>query len=173
MPRNRKLAQNPNSVSKIDHQLFAAQAQLAPILELVPVANLTPSPKNPRTHCRQQLRQIARNIEKFGFMVPALIDEDNYTLAGHGRSEQSYANLAVFNHDGSIQFIWIDVLFRHQIHDLVLGLIAAAPPRQILPQQTRRAALLQSHGLTVQCIGFGRPSPPTVRSASSISFRLK
>ena len=87
MPRNRKLAQTPNSASKIDHQLFAAQAQLAPILELVPVANLKPSPKNPRTHSRQQLRQIARSIEKFGFTVPALIDEDNQILAGHGRLE--------------------------------------------------------------------------------------
>ena len=87
MPRNRKLAQTPNSASKIDHQLFAAQAQLAPILELVSVANLKPSPKNPRTHSRQQLRQIARSIEKFGFTVPALIDEDNRILAGHGRLE--------------------------------------------------------------------------------------
>lgn len=42
-------------------------------------------PKNPRTHSSRQLRQIARSIETFGFVVPVLIDSGLNVIAGHGR----------------------------------------------------------------------------------------
>jgi hypothetical protein len=35
-----------------------------------PIAELKLDPKNPRSHGRQQVRQIARSIEVFGFNVP-------------------------------------------------------------------------------------------------------
>jgi ParB-like chromosome segregation protein Spo0J len=40
---------------------------------------------NPRQHSSRQIRQIARSIEVFGFVVPILIDCRNRIVAGHGR----------------------------------------------------------------------------------------
>jgi DNA modification methylase len=48
---------------------------------------LKPHPKNARTHSRKQIRQVADSIEKLGFNVPVLIDEENTVLAGHARLE--------------------------------------------------------------------------------------
>jgi hypothetical protein len=42
-------------------------------------------PRNPRRHSPGQIRQIARSIEAFGFVVPILIDRFNRIVAGHGR----------------------------------------------------------------------------------------
>jgi DNA modification methylase len=50
-----------------------------------PIAELKLDPKNPRSHGRQQVRQIARSIEVFGFNVPILIDANLKVVAGHGR----------------------------------------------------------------------------------------
>jgi len=49
------------------------------------IADLHPDPRNPRTHTRKQVRQIARSIESFGFNVPVLIDGAGCVVAGHGR----------------------------------------------------------------------------------------
>ena len=87
MPQNRKTSHKAKHSIKLDTQLQAAQAQLTRILELVQVEDIKPSPKNPRTHSKKQVREIARSIQEFGFTVPALIDEDNRVLAGHGRLE--------------------------------------------------------------------------------------
>jgi DNA modification methylase len=46
---------------------------------------LKPDPRNPRVHSRQQVRQIAKSIETFGFNVPVLVDADLNIVAGHGR----------------------------------------------------------------------------------------
>ena len=43
------------------------------------------NPQNTRKHSRKQLRQIARSIKTFGFIVPILIDAHGRVLAGHGR----------------------------------------------------------------------------------------
>jgi hypothetical protein len=37
---------------------------------------LTPHPRNPRRHTREQIRAIARSIETFGFNAPILIDKN-------------------------------------------------------------------------------------------------
>ena len=50
-----------------------------------PIHELKLDPKNPRTHSSRQLRQIARSIETFGFVVPVLIDSALNVIAGHGR----------------------------------------------------------------------------------------
>jgi DNA modification methylase len=50
-------------------------------------AALTARPRNPRTHSRKQLRQIADSIRQFGFTNPVLIDSGNVIIAGHGRVE--------------------------------------------------------------------------------------
>ncbi len=41
--------------------------------------------RNPRQHSPQQIRQIARSIEAFGFNVPVLVDANMKVIAGHGR----------------------------------------------------------------------------------------
>ena len=51
------------------------------------VRDLGPNPNNARTHSREQIEQIARSIDKFGFTNPVLIDGNNQILAGHGRVE--------------------------------------------------------------------------------------
>lgn len=53
--------------------------------EMMPVAQLTPSKANPRTHSKKQVRQIAESIERFGFTNPVLIDDGGGIIAGHGR----------------------------------------------------------------------------------------
>jgi ParB-like nuclease family protein len=50
-----------------------------------PIADLRVDPNNPRLHTRNQIRQIARSIETFGFNVPVLINGQGQLIAGHGR----------------------------------------------------------------------------------------
>jgi DNA modification methylase len=54
-------------------------------VEFIPIERLKPYSRNARTHSKNQVRQIARSIERFGFTNPALIDEENGIVAGHGR----------------------------------------------------------------------------------------
>ena len=51
----------------------------------VPVSALKPYARNPRTHSKKQLRQIAASIRAFGWTNPILIDGDRVVIAGHGR----------------------------------------------------------------------------------------
>jgi hypothetical protein len=54
------------------------------------------SSDNPRIHSYRQIRQIARSIEAFGFIVPSLVDHKMRVVAGHhaGRSiEQVWSGL--------------------------------------------------------------------------------
>jgi hypothetical protein len=48
-------------------------------------ARRRPNPKNPRTHSKKQIKQIAASIRKFGFLNPLIVDDENTRLAGHGR----------------------------------------------------------------------------------------
>lgn len=52
-----------------------------------PVTALQPDPRNARLHSKQQIRQIARSIQSFGFNVPVIVDSSNKILCGHGRVE--------------------------------------------------------------------------------------
>lgn len=47
--------------------------------------SLAPSPLNPRTHSKAQVRKIASSIDSFGFNNPVLLDGDGKIIAGHGR----------------------------------------------------------------------------------------
>ena len=64
-----------------------APSGMDPSLSVVsrPVADLRLDPNNPRLHARNQIRQIARSIETFGFNVPVLVDAQGQLIAGHGR----------------------------------------------------------------------------------------
>lgn len=56
-----------------------------PHITMVPVSKLRAHPQNSRLHTEEQIGQIARSIETFGFTIPILIDENKTILAGHGR----------------------------------------------------------------------------------------
>jgi ParB-like chromosome segregation protein Spo0J len=56
-------------------------------VEMLPIETLKPYGRNPRTHSKKQIRQIANSIERFGFTNPVLIGDDNEIIAGHGRVE--------------------------------------------------------------------------------------
>ena len=56
-------------------------------IEIIPIKELTPRSKNPRTHSKKQIQQIADSIKQFGFTNPVLIDKHNKIIAGHGRVE--------------------------------------------------------------------------------------
>lgn len=45
------------------------------------------SSNNPRIHSDRQVRQVARSIEEFGFIVPVLVDHQMRVVAGHGRCQ--------------------------------------------------------------------------------------
>jgi len=50
-----------------------------------PIGELQRNPKNPRLHSAQQIEQLARSIEVFGFNNPILVDRHGTVVAGHGR----------------------------------------------------------------------------------------
>ena len=49
------------------------------------LADLKPFEQNSRTHSPDQIAQIARSINEWGWTVPILIDEGNTIIAGHAR----------------------------------------------------------------------------------------
>jgi len=53
--------------------------------QLVPIDKLRPYERNARTHSRRQIKKIAASIERFGFVNPVLIDQNDMIIAGHGR----------------------------------------------------------------------------------------
>jgi ParB-like chromosome segregation protein Spo0J len=53
--------------------------------ELIPIGKLKPSPNNARTHSKRQIKNLARLIDRIGFINPVITDENYQILAGHGR----------------------------------------------------------------------------------------
>lgn len=62
-----------------DKLWFAEQTERRSIDDLEPYA------RNARLHSDEQVAQIARSIETFGFTVPVLVSSDGGIIAGHGR----------------------------------------------------------------------------------------
>jgi DNA modification methylase len=56
-------------------------------IENIPVGNLTPNPRNARTHPESQIGLLTNSIRKFGFIGAITIDENGVIIAGHGRFE--------------------------------------------------------------------------------------
>lgn len=64
------------------------KVQAAPLsIVYRPIGQLRPHDRNPRTHSKKQIRQIADSIKSFGFTNPVLLDETGRIIAGHGRVE--------------------------------------------------------------------------------------
>lgn len=58
---------------------------MEPIVEMLLLADIRPSPRNPRQHSPSQIRKLAASLERFGWTVPILVDPENEIVAGHGR----------------------------------------------------------------------------------------
>src|ERR1700732_3692565 len=58
---------------------------LSTTIELWPVEKLIAYDRNARTHSDEQIGQIARSIQEFGFTNPVLVDTRAGILAGHAR----------------------------------------------------------------------------------------
>jgi ParB-like chromosome segregation protein Spo0J len=58
---------------------------LSTTIELWPVEKLTAYDRNARTPSDEQIGQIARSIQEFGFTNPILVDTRAGILAGHAR----------------------------------------------------------------------------------------
>lgn len=67
--------------------LKSAAAEAGVSARLIAVADLTPNPRNARTHPPEQVAQIVASIREFGFTQPILadMDDDGMIVAGHGR----------------------------------------------------------------------------------------
>jgi DNA modification methylase len=50
-----------------------------------PIDDLNPFENNPRTHSDEQVEQIARSLDEFGWTYPILLNDDDTIIAGHGR----------------------------------------------------------------------------------------
>jgi DNA modification methylase len=48
-------------------------------------AELKPDTKNPNRHSAKQLKQLAKSLKSFGFVVPILVDKELKVVAGHAR----------------------------------------------------------------------------------------
>ena len=57
-------------------------------VEPIAVTRLRSYRGNARTHSKQQIRQIADSIRKFGFTNPVLVSDDDEIIAGHGRAKR-------------------------------------------------------------------------------------
>jgi ParB-like chromosome segregation protein Spo0J len=55
------------------------------MLQMMPLDQIKPNPRNVGTHSAKQVRQIANSIVGFGFTNPLLLDENGELIAGHGR----------------------------------------------------------------------------------------
>lgn len=54
-------------------------------------SSLNPSPRNPRRHSKSQVKQVARSIEQFGFLLPVLVTDDATIICGHCKVEAAKA----------------------------------------------------------------------------------
>jgi DNA modification methylase len=60
-----------------------------PRIEMVPRTSLRPNPRNPRTHSKKQLLLISSALQRWGFLVPLICDDDGNIVAGNARWEAS------------------------------------------------------------------------------------
>lgn len=54
-------------------------------IEYLPLGALKPDPRNPRTHSKKQVQQIAEAIDTWNFFNPILIEDEDVIICGHGR----------------------------------------------------------------------------------------
>lgn len=56
-------------------------------VQFLNVSEIKPYPNNTKEHSEKHIQQIMNSIQKFEFINPAILDEENEVVAGHGRLE--------------------------------------------------------------------------------------
>ncbi|MEP7350199.1 MAG: ParB/Srx family N-terminal domain-containing protein [Sphingorhabdus sp.] len=56
-----------------------------PHILMLPPEALQEDPHRTRTHDEKQLHILAGSIERFGFVSPIIVDENNVIIAGHAK----------------------------------------------------------------------------------------
>lgn len=56
-----------------------------PYVETVPTSSLIPNPQNARVHGAKQVNQLSVIIDRVGWLVPIIVDDNNMIASGHGR----------------------------------------------------------------------------------------
>jgi hypothetical protein len=56
-------------------------------IKYISVDELAPYAMNARVHSEEQIQDLARSIQEFGFVNPVLLGDDGVIIAGHGRVE--------------------------------------------------------------------------------------
>ncbi len=126
-------------------------------LQLMSIDALKPRARNPRTHSKKQIGQIANSILAFGFVVPMVIDEAGNIIAGHGRYEAAKL-LGV----SEVPVIVVRGLSEAKRRALALAdnKIAgnAGWDRELLAiELAELSELVDSEGLDISITGFGAP----------------
>ena len=105
---------------------------------LVDTIAVVPYSRNSRAHSVDQIKQIARSIQEFGFTNPVLLDENRNLIAGHGRleaarllniqqipaitlphlSDAQKAALRIADNKLALSAAWDDALLRTELTDL-------------------------------------------------------
>jgi ParB-like nuclease domain len=81
LPKNRNAARQRSEPRRVERRPDVCS------IATVALDQIKPHPRNPRTHSKKQVRQIADSIQAVGFASPVLLDEHGVLLAGHGRLE--------------------------------------------------------------------------------------
>ena len=55
------------------------------VIEEVKIKDIKPYERNQKKHPESQVKNIAKSIEKYGFVQPIVIDKNNEIIIGHGR----------------------------------------------------------------------------------------
>ena len=107
-------------------------------MKLTQLAEIVPYSRNSRAHSVDQIKQIARSIQEYGFTNPVLLDENRTLIAGHGRleaarllnitqipaitlphlSDAQKAALRIADNKLALNAAWDDALLRTELTDL-------------------------------------------------------
>lgn len=59
-------------------------------IEIVPIEQIVPSPKNPNKHPKEQIERLSKIVDFQGFRIPLIIsNRSGFLVSGHGRLEMA------------------------------------------------------------------------------------
>ena len=115
-----------NNVDRIPGAASATPASLTKLhIEYIRPERLCSSPNNARTHSKKQLKQIARSIERFGFVNPEAVDHTVLLRIQTGTDCFREIRMSGQNQNGFHQFLHRDQTLpkaqRHSNHSTTLA----------------------------------------------------
>ena len=65
--------------------IFLSKGRINMEIKEIAMAEIKPYEKNQKKHPEEQISNIAKSIEKYGFVQPLVLSKDNEIIIGHGR----------------------------------------------------------------------------------------